>query len=91
MRRASERLLSDLRRRAKSGAISNVERLLSEVAEAFVTSQQARLDADYATSRVWLRADAVTHVKEVRATFGTWNVIRNEPSAQAYLVSMLAK
>ncbi|HMC62457.1 MAG TPA: hypothetical protein VKJ01_24900, partial [Candidatus Solibacter sp.] len=61
------------------------------VVNTFVEAQQSRNAADYDTSRVWTQVDALDLIALVEAAFESWNAIREEPVAQAYLVSLLGK
>lgn len=64
---------------------------LKEVADAFVQLQESRHRADYDTESNWTRTEALTEVKTARQAFNTWSSIRQEPLAQEFLVSLLAK
>ena len=61
------------------------------VAKAFLQAQQQREDADYNTSREWTRVDVLRMINAVSKAFESWKLIREEPEAQAYLVSLLGK
>jgi uncharacterized protein (UPF0332 family) len=64
---------------------------LRTIAKAFVQAYQERNDADYETSKEWSRTDAVKQIDAVSAAFKSWEAIKNEPAAQAFLFSLLAK
>ncbi len=64
---------------------------LLTVASAFLKAHQEREDADYNTARVWTPTEAGNLVRSVSRAFDCWKVIRNEPAAQEYLVSLLGK
>src|SRR4051794_11457828 len=58
MRKASEKVRSDFNKLAKKQTLltngpSEVDRELVEVAEVFLTVQQARIEADYVTGSTW--------------------------------------
>ena len=62
---------------------------LRTVANAFVQAQQRRNDADYNLAKEWTPVEVATHIASVNEAFKTWNIIRDEATAQAYLVSLL--
>jgi|SRR5579863_4416248 len=62
---------------------------LLTVAETFVQAQQRRIDADYNLRKDVDEAELQTQLKTVSQAFKSWSLIRDEPSAQAYLLSML--
>lgn len=64
---------------------------LHTVADTFIQVQQKRNDADYDTGKEWTRTDVLTQIDAVSAAFESWKAIRDEPVAQAYLVSLLGK
>jgi len=66
-------------------------RHLLSVAIAFIESQQYRHAADYDNARIWVRSDVSTLIAGVNSAFQSWNAIREEPAAQAYLISLLGK
>jgi hypothetical protein len=53
--------------------------------------QQKRNDADYDTGKAWTQTDVLTQIDAVSEAFESWKAIRDEPAAQAYLVSLLGK
>jgi hypothetical protein len=61
------------------------------VANAFVQLQDRRHIADYDNTTFWTRTEALNQVKLAGDVFVTWNLIRTEQIAQAYLVSFLVK
>ncbi len=95
MKSASERIVSDynaqLKRNPPPSPQLTVLQHLHTDANTFVQSQQRRNDADYDTSRDWTRTEVLSQVDAVAAAFDSWRVIREEPVAQAYLVSLLGK
>jgi|ERR1700678_857633 hypothetical protein len=64
---------------------------LHAVAHAFIQAQQKREEADYDTGKEWTQTDVLTPIDVVSAAFQGWKAIREEPIAQAYLVSLLGK
>jgi hypothetical protein len=66
-------------------------RHLHHVANTFFQAQQQRHTADYDNATQWARTDVLTLIAVVDAAFQSWHAIRREPSAQAYLVSLLGK
>jgi uncharacterized protein (UPF0332 family) len=61
------------------------------VADAFLQAHRQREDADYNTSRDWTRTEVWNLIDSVSKAFESWRAIRDEPEAQAYLVSLLDK
>jgi hypothetical protein len=64
-------------------------RHLHTVTDAFIQVQQKREEADSYTGKEWSQTDVVTQLNAVAAAFESWKTIREEPVAQAYLVSLL--
>jgi hypothetical protein len=62
---------------------------LRTVAETFVQAQQSRIAADYNLAKDVAESDLLTQLETVRDAFKSWHIIRDEASAQAYLLSML--
>ena len=62
---------------------------LHNVAYTFGQAQYYRTEADYNTGREWQLTDVQLHIDRIVDVFKSWSGIREEPSAQAYLVSML--
>ena len=97
MRAASEKQRGECNRFIHSdpppaqGAELNCARHLYQVAGAFSQAQQERHTADYDNATKWTRTEAVTVVGLVDAAFQNWRAIRNEPAAQAYLISLLGR
>jgi hypothetical protein len=95
MASASERTAGDLnsyfKKKPPDGPGLTIATNLHLVAKTFVEAQQSRNAADYDTSRVWTQVDALDLIALVAAAFESWNQIREEPAAQAYLVSLLGK
>src|ERR1700691_1318562 len=60
---------------------------LLTVSTTFVQAQQRRVDADYNMGREV--TEALTQIESVTESFKRWNIIRDEATAQAYLLSML--
>ena len=62
---------------------------LHRVAVAFLDSQQQRHTADYDNATQWDRAEALALISQVESAFESGRVIRDEPAAHAYLISLL--
>jgi uncharacterized protein (UPF0332 family) len=86
MKNASIQKRAAVERGRKSDPVSAS---LFEVTNTFVNMQQRRNLADYSTAEHWDRTDALDYIAEVAAAFESWKSIREEPIAQAYLVSLL--
>ena len=95
MKNASKRAVDDLNAYFKGHPADTPERSVNgnllTIANTFIQAQQRRNDADYDTSKEWTRVDVSTQIASVSAAFDSWNIIRDEPVAQAYLVSLLGK
>jgi hypothetical protein len=63
-------------------------RHLHHVADTFLNAQQQRLAADYDNATQWTRSDVLALIKRVDLAFQSWRTIREEPAAQAYLISL---
>ena len=63
---------------------------LYSAADAFAQAQHHRNEADYNTARQWELTEVLLNIDSVSDAFKSWNIIREEPAAQAYLVSMLS-
>jgi len=64
---------------------------LHTVAHNFVQVQQRREEADYDTGKEWTQTEVRIQIDAVTVAFESWKAIREEPVAQAYLVSLLGK
>jgi uncharacterized protein (UPF0332 family) len=62
---------------------------LHRVADTFFEAQQQRHTADYDNARQWTRTEAVRLIAKVDSAFLSWRAIRDDPAAQAYLISLL--
>ena len=62
---------------------------LYNVADVFTQAQYHRNEADYNTSRQWEPTEVLLHIDAIADAFKSWSIIREDPGAQAYLVSML--
>jgi hypothetical protein len=62
---------------------------LLTVSKTFVQAQQRRIDADYNMGREVTETETQTQIESVTEAFKSWNIIRDEAAAQAYLLSML--
>lgn len=59
------------------------------VAHTFIDMQQKREIADYDIGKEWDQTEVNKRIGAVEAAFEGWNSIREEPAAQAYLLSLL--
>ncbi|MFN0102192.1 MAG: hypothetical protein ACKV2U_08890 [Bryobacteraceae bacterium] len=91
MKNASTEKRSTLSAELGMGSSSEVSSHLYTVANVFIKVQQVRHVADYDTGKEWAQTDALTQIDAVSAAFKSWKAIREEPAAQAYLVSLLGK
>jgi len=95
MKRVCDKRVSDLNKIFKKRPPPSPELAISNqlgvIAETFAEAYEQRNDADYETSKEWSRTDALNQVEAVSAAFKSWEAIRNEPAAQAFLFSLLAK
>ena len=62
---------------------------LHTVTNVFIQVQQKREEADYDTAKEWNQTEVLKQIDSVAAAFESWRAIREEPVAQAYLVSLL--
>ena len=62
---------------------------LHTVTDVFIQVQQKREAADYDTGKERNQTDVLTQIDAVATAFESWKAIREEPVAQAYLVSLL--
>lgn len=90
MKRASNRLL-DPHLFPFNGEPSTTVETLRSIAKTFTQLQEKRHIADDDNTTEWTRIEALAEVKLAEQAFVKWKRIRNEPIAQAYLVSLLVK
>lgn len=95
MKSASEKQRSDLNKYFKTNPAAGHElitaRHLYRVSDTFIRAQDRRHTADYDNSIQWTRTGLLTQLDAVAAAFESWRAIRDEPAAQAYLISLLGK
>jgi hypothetical protein len=93
MKTASEAKVSQINAAQKGEPLEGTDRTmpshLRTVENAFVQAQQRRNDADYNLAKEWTPVEANTHIASVKEAFDSWNIVREEADAQAYLVSLL--
>ena len=93
MKQAADKKVSELNNYFKEKPPEGPERTLAyhlyNVADTFAQAQYHRNEADYNTAREWDLTEVLLHIDGVADAFKSWNIIRDEPTAQAYLVSML--
>lgn len=59
---------------------------LRTVVTTFIQAQQRRVDADYNLGKDVDETEMLTQLESVTRAFGSWKLIREEASAQAYLL-----
>lgn len=93
MNKASVSKESELNSYFKENPPESSERTAAEhlrtVAKTFVQAQQRRIDADYNLGKEVDETEMLTQLETVSAAFKSWNTIRDDSNAQAYLLSML--
>ncbi|MGC2659976.1 MAG: hypothetical protein WA324_18615 [Bryobacteraceae bacterium] len=72
-----------------SGQTVAVPPELSLVADAFVSLQHERHEADYNSGRTWAPLEAQSKIQQVRLAFQQWRAVRTQAVAQDYLLSLL--
>ncbi|MBM3766249.1 MAG: hypothetical protein FJW32_12745 [Acidobacteria bacterium] len=68
-----------------------VEKHPLNISEVFVRMMGNRHTADYDSSVEWARSDVFEQLKYVQSAFASWDVIRETPLAQHFLVTLLLK
>ena len=63
---------------------------LARVAATFVDLQQARHEADYDTTRRFVRQDVIDLVDRAEQAFADWNTVRRSIQADVFLAGLLA-
>jgi len=93
MKNASKEKRSELDAYFKKNPLQGPElpvlKHLHRVTDVFIQVQQRREEADYDTGKEWIQTDVLTRIDAVRTAFESWRTIREEPIAQAYLMSLL--
>jgi hypothetical protein len=93
MKSASKKQTDDLKAFFKTNPPPGHELDLAQhlhlVAYTFFEAQQQRNTADYDSAAIWTRSEVVSLIERVELAFKSWHVIREEPTAQAYLISLL--
>jgi hypothetical protein len=93
MRQASDKKASEmntlLRQVAPDGHPRTVKLHLRNVAETFSQAQHNRNEADYNLNRGWQPDEVSLLIEGIADAFKSWTLIREEPEARAYLISML--
>jgi hypothetical protein len=93
MKQASDKKLSELYdffdQRPPEGSERTIKYHLFSVAETFSQAQHNRNEADYSLSKEWQPTQVSLLLESIADAFKSWNIIRNEPAARDYLVSML--
>lgn len=93
MKAASERQRGEINAYFKTTLRPSQEfesaRHLYRVADTFFQAQQQRHRADYDNTAPWTRVEVLALIDKVDNAFKSWHEIREEPTAQAYLISLL--
>ena len=93
MKQAADKKVSELNSYFKERPPEGLERTVAyhlyNVADSFAQAQYHRNEADYNTGRAWDSTEVLLHIDGIADAFKSWKVIREEPVAQAYLVSLL--
>jgi hypothetical protein len=93
MKQAADKKVSELLNYFKEGPPEGPERTIAfhlhKVADNFSQAQYHRNEADYNTARQWDLTEVLLYIDGIAEAFKSWDIIRDEPAAQAYLVSML--
>jgi uncharacterized protein (UPF0332 family) len=93
MKQAADKKVSELNTYFKEKPAEGWQRTVSfhlhNVADTFAQAQYHRNEADYNTARHWELTEVSLHIDSIDEAFKSWKIIREEPTAQAYLVSML--
>jgi hypothetical protein len=93
MKAASERQRAEINTylRTNPGPCQELEcaKHLHNVADTFFHAQQQRQKADYDNAAAWTRTGVLGLIDLVDSAFKSWHEIREEPTAQAYLISLL--
>ena len=93
MKQAADKKSTELNKYFDEKPPEGPERTLAHnlriVTNTFGQAQYHRNEADYNTAREWDLTEVLLHIDGITDAFKSWNIIREEPAAQAYLVSML--
>ena len=93
MKQAADKKVAELNNYFKEKPPEGPERTLAyhfyNVTDTFGQAQYHRNEADYNTAREWDLTEVLLHIDGITDAFKSWDIIREEPAAQAYLVSML--
>jgi len=93
MKLAADKKVAELNAYFKEQPPEGPERTVSyhlyNVADVFAQAQYHRAEADYNTVRQWELTEVLLQIDGIADAFKSWRIIRDEPVAQAYLVSML--
>jgi hypothetical protein len=93
MKQATDKKVAELNNYFQRMPSEGQERVLAyhfyNVTDTFGQAQYHRNEADYNTAREWDLTEVLLHIDGIADAFKSWDIIREEPAAQAYLVSML--
>jgi hypothetical protein len=70
-------------------AADPIEPELVNIATVFVDLQEARHQADYDTSRIFIRLDVLSKFASVEQAFRDWRVVRNKSNTVVFLAALL--
>jgi uncharacterized protein (UPF0332 family) len=62
---------------------------LEAVAKVFVKLQEARQQADYDNAKIWEPIEVQATIVDAQFAFINWDLVRDEPAANEYLLSLL--
>lgn len=93
MKQASDKKLSELNdffgQRPPEGPERTINYHLYNVAETFSQAQHNRNEADYNLLREWQPTQVSLLLEGIADAFKSWIIVRHEPVARDYLISML--
>ena len=93
MKQASDKKISELNdffdQRPLEGPERTMKYHLYDVAETFSQAQHNRNEADYNLLREWQPTQVSLLLEGIADAFKSWSIIRSEPIARDYLISML--
>lgn len=90
-RKKRDELKSHFSTNAPPGPGHAPKRHLLTIAETFVHMLPHRHTAGYDGAKVWSRVEVGERIDAVPEAFASWNAIKDQPDAQAFLVSLLLK
>ena len=95
MRTACEKKRKELTAYLNGDPSPSPQRVLSQhlhtVTDTFIQLQQQRQTADYDSGKQWSRKEVSFLLTNLEGAFGSWKAIRDDDTAQEYLVKLLVK